>query len=135
AALAQVARSGQLVARGDPDVTAQRSGDTLFGQDVWWIAPIGIGERTWGALAVAADVGVPVPPDAVRRLARCAEVFGVAIASVEARRDLVGQLRQTERLADEVEALAAGRRFLLVEALRGEERMRRQIADALHDDV
>jgi PAS domain S-box-containing protein len=40
----------------------------------------------------------------------------------------------SERAA-EVEELAAARRFLLVEALRAEERMRRQIGDALHDDV
>jgi PAS domain S-box-containing protein len=42
---------------------------------------------------------------------------------------------QLRRRAEEVEELAAARRFLLVEALSAEERMRRQIGDALHDDV
>ena len=37
--------------------------------------------------------------------------------------------------AERVEELAAARRRLLVEVLRSEERMRRQIADALHDEV
>jgi two-component system, NarL family, sensor kinase len=124
-----------MVQHGDPDETAQPDDQRLLGRDVWWVAPIGIGGRSWGAIAVAADKGSPVPPDAARRIARCAEVCGLALASVEARRDLVGQLRKSEQLGEEVEALAAGRRFLLVEALRSEERMRRQIADALHDDV
>lgn len=43
--------------------------------------------------------------------------------------------RQLLEHADRVEELAAARRRLLVEVLRSEERMRRQIADALHDDV
>jgi PAS domain S-box-containing protein len=42
---------------------------------------------------------------------------------------------QLRRRAEEVEQLAAARRFLLVEALSAEERMRRQIGDALHDNV
>ncbi len=42
---------------------------------------------------------------------------------------------QLRRRADEVEQLAAARRFLLIEALSAEERMRRQIGDALHDNV
>ncbi|HEV2814120.1 MAG TPA: GAF domain-containing protein [Solirubrobacteraceae bacterium] len=43
--------------------------------------------------------------------------------------------RELRERADEVEQLAAARRFLLVESLRAEERMRRKIADVLHDDV
>jgi PAS domain S-box-containing protein len=43
--------------------------------------------------------------------------------------------RQLLEHADRVEDLASARRRLLVEVLRSEERMRRQIADALHDDV
>jgi PAS domain S-box-containing protein len=60
----------------------------------------------------------------------------LAIATVQ--RDLRERRRTEQQLrerADEVEQLAAARRFLLVEALRAEERMRRQIGDALHDDV
>jgi two-component system, NarL family, sensor kinase len=48
------------------------------------------------------------------------------------RKEAEAQLR---RRAEEVEELAGARRFLLVEALSAEERMRRQIGDALHDDV
>jgi two-component system NarL family sensor kinase len=60
----------------------------------------------------------------------------LALATVQ--RDLRERKVAEEALrerAEEVEQLAAARRFLLVEALRAEERMRRQIGDALHDDV
>jgi PAS domain S-box-containing protein len=53
----------------------------------------------------------------------------IALATVQ--RDL----RERKKSEEELKELAAARRFLLVEALRAEERMRRQIGDALHDDV
>ena len=63
---------------------------------------------------------------------------GAPIATAVVQHDLRERKRaerELRRRADEVEQLAAARRFLLVESLRAEERMRRQIADALHDDV
>ena len=44
-------------------------------------------------------------------------------------------IRDRLEQAERVEELAAARRSLLVEVLGAEDRMRRQIADALHDDV
>ena len=256
----EIRRERRVIHAGDPDDTAAAPARHALGRPVWWAAPIQIGGRLWGALVVAADKGTPLPPDAADRVARFAELCGVAIADVEARRELVGQLVETQRLAalvelsedfiaiadldgmtsylnpggrrlvglesldeartksitdyltdagrqhflevsgpttrrtgsftgettlrhfrtgeevpvavgaftirhpfsgspiataivqhdlrerkrserelrrraEEVEQLAAARRFLLVESLRAEERMRRQIADALHDDV
>ena len=119
--LAEIRRERAVVHTGDPDDTARESDHLVLGRAVWWDAPIEIGGRPWGALVVAADKGTPQPPDAAGRVRRFAELAGVAIADVEAR--------------EEVEQLAATRRSLLVEVLRAEERMRRQIADALHDDV
>jgi PAS domain S-box-containing protein len=54
-------------------------------------------------VVVGTGKGTPLPPDAGRRVSRCAELCSVALASVEARRDLVGQLVETERLATLVE--------------------------------
>ena len=119
--LGEIRRSRAVVHVGDPDDTARESDRLVLGRPVWWGAPIEIGGRPWGALVVAADKGTPQPPDAAGRVRRFAELAGIAIADVEAR--------------EEVEQLAATRRELLVEVLHAEERMRRQIADALHDDV
>lgn len=58
--------------------------------------------------------------------------FATVQRDLRERKEAEAQLR---RRAEEVEELAGARRFLLVEALSAEERMRRQIGDALHDDV
>ena len=60
----------------------------------------------------------------------------LVLATVQ--RDLRERKRAEEELraqAEEVEQLARARRFLLVEALRAEERLRRTIGDSLHDNV
>jgi PAS domain S-box-containing protein len=65
-------------------------------------------------------------------------ITGQPLALATVQRDLRELKVAEESLrarAEEVEQLAAARRFLLVEALRAEERMRRQIGDSLHDDV
>ena len=62
------------------------------------------------------------------------EPIGTAIVQHDLRDRKRAEAALRDR-AEEVAELAAARRFLLVEVLRGEERMRRQIADALHDDV
>jgi PAS domain S-box-containing protein len=65
-------------------------------------------------------------------------VSGEPLFLATVQRDLRERKAAEQKLserAEEVEELAAARRFLLVEALRAEERMRRQIGDSLHDDV
>jgi PAS domain S-box-containing protein len=65
-------------------------------------------------------------------------ITGAPLVLATVQRDLRDRQRAEEELrarAEEVEKLAAARRFLLVEALGAEDRMRRQIADSLHDDV
>jgi PAS domain S-box-containing protein len=62
------------------------------------------------------------------------EPLAVAIVQHDLRERKRAEVELRER-AEEVEQLATARRFLLVEALRAEDRMRRQIADALHDNV
>ena len=65
-------------------------------------------------------------------------ITGEPLVLATVQRDLRERKRAELELrarADEVEQLAAARRFLLVEALRAEERMRRQIGDALHEQV
>jgi two-component system NarL family sensor kinase len=65
-------------------------------------------------------------------------VTGAPLVLATVQRDLRERKRAEEQLrerADEVEQLAAARRFLLVEVLRAEERLRRQLGDALHDQV
>jgi PAS domain S-box-containing protein len=249
----------QGVSIGDPDVTAAGDDTLAFGLPVAWGTQIEIEGRVWGALIVAGERGLPVPPDAADRLAQFAYTASLAVDHAEARAGLAEQLVEREKFttlvemsddliavadldgrgiylnrggrrligfgdgdpseltiadcltpegqakffevalpalreqgswqgettacnlvtgepipvsidafilhhpisgaplfvatvvrdlrermaaeqqlrerAAEVEELAAARRFLLVEALRAEERMRRQIGDALHDDV
>jgi PAS domain S-box-containing protein len=89
----------RVVPIGDPDDTARESDMRPLGRAAGWVAPIEIGGRRWGALAVALDKGTPVPPDAATRIGRISELSGVAIANVESRRELVEQLLATERFA------------------------------------
>lgn len=126
--LAARVRTARAVVRvGDPDTTA-RTDEHVLGQPVGWAVPLEIGSAFWGVLLVAGDKGTPVPPDAAGRLQRFAQRSGLAIANARTRRELLEQ-------AERVEELAAARRSLLIEVLGAEDRMRRQIADALHDDV
>ena len=99
----EMARDPRVIHAGDPDDTAAAPDRLALGRPVWWAAPIQIGGRLWGALVVAADKGTPLPPDAADRVGRFSELCGVAIADVEARRELVGQLVETQRLAALVE--------------------------------
>lgn len=100
---AEVAERGGLLQQGDPDATAPAGERTILGREVWWSAPILIGPKQRAVLVVAADKGSALPPDAARRVARCAELCGVALANVDARQELVRQLVETERLATVVE--------------------------------
>lgn len=104
AALVEAVRAARGVAAiGDPDDTARESALRPLGRAAGWVAPIEIGGRLWGVLAVALDKGTAVPPDAAERVARFGELAGLAIANVEARRELIDQLVATERFAALVE--------------------------------
>jgi PAS domain S-box-containing protein len=91
------------------------------------------GETTLRHFRTGEEIPVAVNAFTIRH-----PITGAPIATAVVQHDLRATKRaeqeQRER-AEEVEQLAAARRFLLVEVLRAEERMRRKIADALHDDV
>jgi signal transduction histidine kinase len=91
------------------------------------------GETTLRHFRTGEEIPVSVAAFTIRH-----PLSGEPIGTAVVEHDLRERKRTEQELrsrAQEVEQLAAARRFLLVEVLRGEERMRRQIADALHDDV
>ena len=100
---AEVRQSRSVVHVGDPDSTARGDDRLALGEPVGWGAPIEIEGRLWGALVVAGEAGLPVPLDASERLARFAELSGLAIGRIEARAALVRQLIETEQFAGLVE--------------------------------
>lgn len=135
-----------VVGVGDPDATAADATPQALGRLFGWGAPIEIDGEPWGALIVAGDAGSPVAVDAGRRLARFAELSGLAVARVEARAALVDQLVATEQfttlleLSDDFIAMAdldgnctylnrGGRRLVGLDTL--EEAQARTIADYL----
>ena len=99
----EVERTRQVVRVGDNDGTALPPSRRVLGRPLGYAAPIVLGDRFWGALLVAGEPGVALPPDPGARLARFAELSGLALANAEARRDLLAQLVQTERFAALVE--------------------------------
>jgi PAS domain S-box-containing protein len=98
----RVRQSREVVSIGDPDATAG-DGDLAFGLPVAWGTPIEIENRTWGALIVAGERGLPVPPDAADRLEQFAHVAGLAVDHAEARAGLAEQLVEREKFASLVE--------------------------------
>jgi PAS domain S-box-containing protein len=98
----RVRQSREVLSIGDPDATAG-DGQLAFGLPVGWGTPIEIEGRVWGALIVAGERGLPLPPDAGDRLARFAHLSSLALATVEARRALVEQLVEREKFAALVE--------------------------------
>ena len=99
----QVRETRRMVAVGDPDVTAIEATVEILGRPVGWAAPIGAGDRFWGAILVAGEKGDPLPADAPQRITRFAELAELLIDNVETRRGLVDQLVQTQQFAALVE--------------------------------
>ena len=88
---------------GDPDPTARSAGGSVLGRQVGWAAPVEIAGELWGVVIVAGEQGSPVPPDAAERIARFAGLSGLAIGRMQARRELIDQVVETERFAALVE--------------------------------
>lgn len=88
---------------GDPDATARTADGSILGRQVGWAAPVEIAGELWGVVVVAGEQGIPVPPDAAERVARFAGLSGLAIGRMQARRELVEQVVETERFAALVE--------------------------------
>ena len=90
-ASAEVARTG-LAARVE-DLTAVRDPVGLSiagaGAQAAVAVPIGVAGRLWGALGAGSDA--PLPDDAEARLARLAELVGLAIQNAEARERLAAR--------------------------------------------
>jgi PAS domain S-box-containing protein len=145
---AAVRDSRRLERIGDTDQTALPDRPVL-GLPVGWAAPIAIGSGSFCVLLVAGPQGMVLPPDAAERVGRFAELSGLALASLEARRDLLAQLLETERfaalveLSDDFIALAdlqgrtlylnaGGRRLVGLDSL--EEAIGRTILEYLTDD-
>ncbi len=117
AASARVRETGRPVLLG-PDAADDPSG---FGGRAQ--APIRVDGRLWGAIGVAAAPGESLPEGSELRLARFAEIAGVAIADDLARSDLDRRLRQEQILADATSAMFHSRtahevQTLAVEAAR-----------------
>ena len=91
------------------------------------------GETTLRHFRTGEEIPVAVSAHTIRHPVTGRPV-GTAIVQYDLRerRRTEAQLREH---AERVEQLASARRALLVEALESEDRMRRQIGDALHDDV
>ena len=102
-ALARVHRTGSPARVGsyerlgeDPVANVARASEYRSGV----AAPIRVGGVLWGAILAATTRSEALPGDAEARLARFAELVGVAIASADARTALAQASRRTELILD-----------------------------------
>jgi PAS domain S-box-containing protein len=100
--LGQVRRSG-AAARVDDWGTATRgvTGETMFqsGYRSTASAPIVVAGALWGAVAIASEE--PLPPESENRLAAFCELVSLAVASAQARADLVASRARLVKTGDD----------------------------------